>query len=319
MKTSHIFSTLILFFLFIASCSDSIQEIDGLNQSFFGDEKSSATPTLYDPYDPGPGGPIAECQYIGADCGFAWKIDEIPEDRPYHTDTDEYDNDPLAFDANIVISNSTDVSFDWSSEYKVCAVIVKASTKALVYEYPDGICSDTELVSPLKPDGVTRYQISHITFCLSDVPCDDSSIHCYEDETAWAKGTRYTNRGNWAMYVTYDEDGDDTETEEKTVNLMAGKNKVAGTVTFSEATGGEVDITISLDEGWVFYYDLNDDDEDHNVKVQDYDEAPSGNPAPGQFDHKETADIASSTYTITVPYNIFYGVHIDVAKEVDCD
>ena len=103
------------------------------------------------------------------------------------------------------------------------------------------------------------------------------------------------------------------------VDLKAGKKLDAGTVTLSSSDGNTVEILIELNDGWIFYYDLNDPDGDDNVKVQDYSEAPSGNPAPGQFEWKEMAALGSTSYTIAVPYNIYYGIHVDVAKEVECE
>jgi hypothetical protein len=81
----------------------------------------------------------------------------------------------------------------------------------------------------------------------------------------------------------------------------------AGTVYFAEAVDGWVTITITLNYGWRFA------DVAENVKIQDYVEAPAGNPSPGQFDHKEYA--TESPFEIVVPENNFYGVHVDVEWE----
>ena len=127
------------------------------------------------------------------------------------------------------------------------------------------------------------------------------------DETAWASNELETcctlpynpgDDGNWATYVAY-ADG-------KTVTLYAGKTIDVGTVTFTDAGGGYVDITITLTGGWRFYGDSN------NVMVQDYATAPSGNPSPGLFDSKETA--TGTLHTISVPLNNFYGVHAVVEQ-----
>lgn len=117
-------------------------------------------------------------------------------------------------------------------------------------------------------------------------------------ETAWAANGNtpgslpYTARGNWATYVQY--------TGEKTVTLFAGQTINVGTVHFSAAAGGFVTITINLTGGWSF-------EPGSVVAVQDYASAPSGNPAPGQFDHKEPA--SGTSHVIVVPANNFYGVH----------
>jgi len=119
--------------------------------------------------------------------------------------------------------------------------------------------------------------------------------------TAWAANgdeplsLRYTPRGNWATYVEY---------SEKTVTLFAGQFHRAGTVTFSGPDNGEITITIDLDSGWMF------EDVAESVKIQDYESAPSGNPQVGLFAHK--GEGSGPTFSITVPANHFYGVHVNV-------
>ncbi len=119
-------------------------------------------------------------------------------------------------------------------------------------------------------------------------------------ETAWAAGSPYNpgdTGGNWATYTPY-------SGVPATVTLYAGQTMPAGTVHFSAPVGGVVTITISLNAGWRFY------DDAENVKIQDYAAAPSGNPSPGQFDTK--GDATGSPFSISVPQNNFYGVHVDV-------
>jgi hypothetical protein len=122
-------------------------------------------------------------------------------------------------------------------------------------------------------------------------------------ETAWAAnglGEAFVgtlpyntgNTGNWATYVAYSAD--------KTVTLFAGKTMDVGTVHFSAPDNGQVKITITLTGGWMF-------EAGSVVAVQDYSSAPSGNPNPGGFDHKEPA--SGTTHEIWVPLNNFYGVH----------
>lgn len=103
------------------------------------------------------------------------------------------------------------------------------------------------------------------------------SVQCliFQGETAWAANGntpgvfRYNNRGgNWATYVAG---------EGKTTTLFAGQFYDAGDVTLSPAVGGFVTITIDLDEPWEFGEDGS------TLRVQTYNSAPSGNPAPGQF------------------------------------
>ena len=127
------------------------------------------------------------------------------------------------------------------------------------------------------------------------------TIECqlrFDGETAWAADAegveRYTRRGNWATYVTYD--GSDKP-------LYAGQSILVGTVYFSELDD-VVTITVELDGDWIV------DPDDMTLAVQDYEEAPSGNPAPGLFDHKTTCSVTSCM--IDVPKNNFYGIHVNV-------
>lgn len=128
------------------------------------------------------------------------------------------------------------------------------------------------------------------------------------DQTAWAANgdqpadLRYNDQGNWATYTEYNG-------EEKTVTLFAGQYIDIGTVTYSAPVDGKVTITIELNEDGDFY------DDENNVKIQDYENAPSGNPAPGQFDHKGTA--SGDSFSIEVPENNYYGVHVDALTECE--
>jgi hypothetical protein len=122
------------------------------------------------------------------------------------------------------------------------------------------------------------------------------------DETAWSDGFDYPG-ANWALYTPYDG-------SELTVDLIAGQNMFAGTVTFSEP-GPEVTVTIELESGWRF------EDVDENVKIQDYADEPDSNPIPGQFEHKSKAD--GSTHQTDVPDNNYYGVHVDLERCVISD
>ena len=123
----------------------------------------------------------------------------------------------------------------------------------------------------------------------------------FRGETAWAaNGTvpgelpyNPDDQGNWATYVEFDG-------AEKTTTLFAGQTINVGTVNFKVEDSEYVMITINLSGNWGFA-------SGEYLKVQDYDMAPSGNPSPGQFDHK-----VSSGNQIVVPLNNFYGVHVDV-------
>jgi hypothetical protein len=136
--------------------------------------------------------------------------------------------------------------------------------------------------------------------------CTDLTVVVQEctwiEETAWAEGLPYNidGKGNWATYTFYDNDSGFG------VPLIAGQTMEAGTVQFSEPEGGYVTITIELNQGWRFK------DTAENVKIQDYDSPPSGNPSIGLFDWKGYA--TGSSYTVLVPENFYYGVHVDVER-----
>jgi len=156
-----------------------------------------------------------------------------------------------------------------------------------------------------EPDQGSWYgNIMYVVQC-----CEEPPAPCYEfvDETAWAFGPNYIGAKQWAMYVEY-------YGEEKTVDLIAGKNMVVGTVHFSAPIGESVIITVNLTGDWEFA------PVSENVKIQDYASAPSGNPAVGLFVWKGTATDSDSPFQLAVPWNSFYGVHVDVGYwvEVPC-
>jgi hypothetical protein len=265
-----------------------------------------------------------ECSQTLCDADFAWKIDGSPNgDVDLQNDDAGDDNVNTDFPATITISNSDGVTFDWTMDHAVCAVIVKGGTDANIYYYGDGgSFGDTGLHAPLNPNSGKYYDISHITFCFH---YGDPDV-CYQDETAWGVGSNYSRngKGSWAMYVDYDYQ--DTPI---TVPIRAdggdGVGLDAGTITLQPCVvddvevPGFVEITIELDNTFIFYYDLNDDFEDNNIKIQDYSSEPSGNPKIGKFEWKAMADVGSTSYTICVPENDYYGIHLDLAYEVPCD
>lgn len=211
---------------------------------------------------------------------------------------------------DVTVTDGTSVAFNATPD-GVGAAIVKGSNDANVYVYNPQKNSDSGLTSPLNASG-NPAGLSNLTFCWNPV---GQETECFEDETAWAAGTRYTPKGNWATYTSY-------EGVAKTVTLFAGQTMEAGTVQFSEPNaGGLVTITITLNEGWRFALNPAGENEfgsvyDNNIKVQDYATAPSGNPAPGLFQWKTIAE--GQTGSITVNANNFYGVHVDVEHQVDC-
>jgi len=77
-----------------------------------------------------------------------------------------------------------------------------------------------------------------------------------------------------------------------------------------------------FNQGWRFALEPVGDDNgtpifDNNIKVQQYSVKPAANnPAPGLFQWKTVAN--SQHGQIDVPVGTYYGVHVDVEKEVAC-
>jgi len=195
------------------------------------------------------------------------------------------------------ISWSTDEDgkyVSWEGEHGGMAIILKGGPGAHVYYYTlDPYFNfDSHLVSPLNPGGNVP-QLSNITFCYNPPPqmCE------WIGETAWAAGTRYVQKGNWATYTPYVADN--------TVILYAGQTRVAGTVNFSQVVDGKVTISITLNEG----FRLKDVNE--SVKIQGYDAPPPAeNPQPGHFTTYKGEELV-----VTVGAFAYYGVHLDVERE----
>ena len=185
--------------------------------------------------------------------------------------------------------------------YWVCEN-VKPGTFQLDPDPADNGCHEVQVEA-----GVT----TTVTVESQDYAFLNDVVLVFEGETAWAAdgnepGEQPYNedgRGNWATYVAY-------EGEEKTTTLFAGQTIDVGTVTFSAPLNDDIEITVELTGDWEFA------DVSENLKIQDYDEAPEGNPSPGQFDHKFDCDADESTCTVPVPLNDFYGVHVEVGQWV---
>lgn len=196
----------------------------------------------------------------------------------------------------------------------VGAAIIKGSSNANVYLYQPQSGGDSGLASPLNASGMPAGLSNIGGFCWNPIQTDTGLPECFEGETAWANGSRYVRRGNWATYTRY-------QGAEKVVTLFAGKTLDAGDVLFSAPVAGVVTITIALDSGWRFALKPVGEEDgmpifDNNVKVQDYATAPSGNPAPGLFLWKIFAE--GDLAQIEVPQANFYGVHADVERSVEC-
>jgi hypothetical protein len=210
-----------------------------------------------------------------------------------------------------VWTDGTNVNWSYSDPNGVLCVknmqvIVKGGPNSHIYTYPDGVQGDEGLTAPINTSGkrARPYGLSNLTFCYNLEPCEDTPEVCFKNETAWAAGDRYENSGNWATFTAY-------YGTTKTVDLLAGQTYNIGTVTFGEVEDGAVEITISLNSIGAFQ------DVAENVKIQDYASAPSGNPANGSFAHK--GDATGKTFTITVPANSYYGVHVDAARIIECN
>lgn len=215
-------------------------------------------------------------------------------------------------DIDVTVTDGTYVSFNATPD-GIGAAIIKGGDNSNVYVYEPQSESDSGLASPLNASGYPA-ELSHIGgFCWNPGGAGDESS-CYSDETAWAAGTRYVTKGNWATYTLY------TLTP---VKLFAGQTMNSGTVTFSAPVNNVVTITVTLNDGWRFalnpveYNEKNEPIYDNNIKVQDYASTPpKKNPAPGLFSWKKFAD--GQVGTIEVPKNALYGIHVDVEQEVDC-
>lgn len=164
---------------------------------------------------------------------------------------------------------------------------------------------------PLLNDGNQRANISNFVIYGVIIPDDDTGLEeepevCYAGETAWADGDRYVRRGNWATYTAYQSD--------EAVTIFAGQTIEVGTAEFSDAIDGEVTITITLSEGVRLAVDPETGEAlEEAVKIQGYNAAPSGNPAPGLF-----TTYKGNSLVITVPEFDYYGIHLDVEVEVEC-
>ena len=123
----------------------------------------------------------------------------------------------------------------------------------------------------------------------------------FDGESGWAAGSRYVAKGNWATFTPYGGSA-------KMATLYANQTIEAGKVTFSAPDiNNMVTITIALNPGW-FFSNVSD-----NVKIQGYATTPpSRNPSPGQFAWKGYAYKCS--FSMEVPANKYYGVHVDLFR-----
>jgi len=96
---------------------------------------------------------------------------------------------------NVSVTDGTYVSFNMDKcgmigdkYYRVGAVIVKGSSNANVYYYPEGTLSDSGLASPINPSG-SPAGLSNLTFCF---------IECKEQPKLVIALKTYLDNGRWA-------------------------------------------------------------------------------------------------------------------------
>lgn len=246
---------------------------------------SGVDPVLW---ETGPGGNVT-CAEVGE---YAYSSGRI------NFNDDVFDADfPTGF--TIIVTEGKYVSWSFDGGGVWCldgiSVIVKGGNAANVYTYPAGVSEDSGLASPENASGGPA-GLSNLTLCYNLIRCDEEE--CYQDETAWAAGSRYVTKGNWATF---------TSKSAGVVVLYAGQTLPAGSVALTINGDGTVSIAISLNEGWSLQ------DVDEPVKIQGYASAPSGNPSPGLFTTYKGDDLL-----ITVPEYGYYGIHVDVRKVVEC-
>lgn len=238
------------------------------------------------------GGEVAECAAAG-DYEYAYKIDNWEGDMN-DTYTASFED---GHKNEITILNSDGTYFDWSATpYPIGAVIVKGGDAANVFYYDPQASSDTYLFSP-NNDSNKPAEVSHATFCWNP-----EEKMCFKEDTAWAAGSRYVKKGNWATFTSY---------PTGPVTLYAGQTMPAGTVAFDEE-GGKVRITITLNSGWAFGANHLEE----NIHIEGYSSAPAGNPAPGLFTYKFSQ--SGSVFTRLVEPAAIYGVHAVVMKQIPC-
>jgi hypothetical protein len=166
--------------------------------------------------------------------------------------------------------------------------------------YGEGYTPVPGEIMAILADAGANIQGSFFEIIVTETPLD------YESDTAWVFGTRYVKKGNWAWYYTY-EGADDYQP------IYAGQIKLAGYATFSAVDeNNEVTITIFLENGFVFFNDPSTPYS--NLHIQDYAVAPNTSPSPGLFDYHYAVPMYSTQYSVTVPANNYYGIHLVVGS-----
>ncbi len=150
-------------------------------------------------------------------------------------------------------------------------------------------------------------------------------------ETAWGKGTRFNNKGSWAMYFgvaldcTDDETDNEPNCEENTAWGGSSEGDGSAWWYYYDTQNGDnqpiyagqkliTGASVSYDNG-VLTIDLGDNMTLQNdlqaVKIQGYNEIPDSRPAAGRF---ETYKGTSSETVINIAVSGFryYAIHLDV-------
>jgi hypothetical protein len=133
-------------------------------------------PVIYNDWQSG--NAAAECARIG-DYDGAYKVDAAAPNGTYSVD---------AYGNEITISGSNGMVFNWSSNFGIGAVIVKAGPGANVWFYDPQVMSDTGLY------GFDNKEISHVTFCWQ-----------YQLDVSKTADTTFTRDFDWIIEKSADQ------------------------------------------------------------------------------------------------------------------
>lgn len=141
----------------------------------------------------------------------------------------------------------------------------------------------------------------------------NGELECWGKETAWREGTRFVPPpGNWAMYFTYDAQSGGAQT----VNLIAGQNHNAGTITVSK-DANNLYLEFNTTGNWrIMKLDIH-----AAGSLAGIPKNPQGIPSPGSFAYKYPNLGNVTTYNVTIPlsaigsHNIYYiAAHAEVQQ-----
>lgn len=197
---------------------------------------------------------------------------------------------------------------DFDMEVDVCPVI--AAHAEVLKQKEDGTWQEETAWGNgkkfVKKGNWSMYVEGYCTEFPPEDPPTPPTEYTLKTETGWAFDVNNPLEygGNWAKFIQYNG-------EPLTVMILAGQKETDMTVTLTPAGEGKVkmvfknifEIAPENDGKWVFQ------DTKDAIKVQGYDTAPSGNPAPGQFTYYKGRDLE-----IVVDAANYYGIHLDVAK-----